>query len=211
MKDKSINLKVQASLYISGVVLSSFLVGCSDSNDKESATTSKPAQVLEGSKIEIVNNTNQHEIKVAQAKNSRAKNDSFYYDYGEKSAYDQKAQPANKDASVRVRPRTTIDANMNVRSPYEAVQISMITSKLSKKFIVKCSACHSDYANGIIGPSLLGRDVDYIYKKIQAFKTGKKKNALMQDLVNIMSDADLKEMAKEIYKFDQEIKKIRNK
>ena len=213
MNSNSINLKVTATLYVSGLILSSFLSGCSDSKDKrtESINTSKPVEVTNSSKIEIVKNENQNEVKVAQEHVTRSKNDSFYYDYGEKSEYDQNAQPANKDASVRVRPRTNIDANMNVRSPYEEVQISMVVNKLSKKFIVRCSACHNDYANGIIGPSLIGRDSNYVYEKIQDFKTGKKSNPLMKDLINMMSDKEIREMANEIYKFNQEIKKIRNK
>ncbi len=213
MKNNKQSLKVQTTFYILALILGSFFSACSDSHDKQSSisSTSKAVEVVDSSKIEVIKNSNQHEIKVAKKDLKSSKNNSFYYDYGEKSEYDQNAQPANKDASVRVRPRTTIDANMNIRSPYEAVQISMIVNKLSKKFIVKCSACHNDYANGIIGPSLIGRDSDYIYEKIQAFKSGKKNNPLMKDLINMMSNKEIRDMANEIYRFNQEIKKVRNK
>ena len=212
MKNNKQSLKVQITFYISALILGSFFSACSDSRDKQSSnfSASKAVEVVDSSKIEVIKNSNQHEIKVAKKDLKSSKNNSFYYDYGEKSEYDQNAQPANKDASVRVRPRTTIDANMNIRSPYEEVQISMIVNKLSKKFIVKCSACHNDYANGIIGPSLIGRDSDYVYEKIQAFKSGKKNNPLMKDLINMMSDKEIRDMANEIYKFNQEIKKVRN-
>ena len=33
----------------------------------------------------------------------------------------------------------------------------------------------------------------------------------MDDLIKMMSDAEIKEMANEIYKFNEEIKNIRNK
>jgi cytochrome c553 len=100
---------------------------------------------------------------------------------------------------------------MNVRSPYEQVQVSMLVRKLSKNFIIRCSPCHNDYANGIIGPSLLGRDSDYIYNKIQDFKTGKKSNPLMTDLIKQMSNKEIRTMANEIYNFNKEIKQMRNR
>ena len=100
---------------------------------------------------------------------------------------------------------------MHVRTPYEKVRVSLLVRKLSKKFIVKCSACHNDYANGIIGPSLLGKDADTIFNKIADFKSGKKSNPLMNDLIKMMSNKEIKELAKEIHKFNQEIKQMRTK
>jgi len=198
------------SLYLASSLI--FVIGfsaCSDNSQEKSqkqkeTSTSTP-------KIEIVQNSNAHAIKVEQKSGGKTDGNSYYYDYGEKSAYDQNAQPANKDASVRVRPRTAIDANMNVRSPYEEVQVSLLVRKLSKNFIIRCSPCHNDYANGIIGPSLLGRDSDFIYNKIQDFKTGKKSNPLMTDLIKMMSDDEIRSMANEIYSFNKEIKQMRNK
>jgi len=197
------------------VLASSFIfiasfTACSD-NTKEQKSEDEKVSTSSTPKIEIVENKNAKEIKVAQKSAETTDGSSYYYDYGEKSAYDQKAQPANSDASVRVRPRTEVDANMNVRSPYEKVEISMLVNKLSKDFIVRCSACHNDYANGVIGPSLLGKDAEYIYKQITAFKTGEKKNVLMQALVKQMSDKELKKMADEIYSFNVEITKMRNR
>ena len=211
MTHKNNTIKRQLFIYASSFLIVSFFAACSDSKENETQKYSKAAEVVNSSKIEVIQNDNAQEIKVATKKVDKAKNDSFYYDYGEKSEYDQNAQPANTDASVRVRPRTQVDANMQVRSPYEDIQVSMITRKLSKKFIVKCSACHNDYANGLIGPSLIGKDADYIYGKIEKFKSGQKVNVLMKDLINMMSDKEIRDMANEIYKFNQEIKKMRNK
>ncbi len=83
-----------------------------------------------------------------------------------------------------------------------------LVNKLSKKFIVKCSACHNDYANGIIGPSLLGRDSNFIFDSIMKFKSGEKVNVLMSDLVKMMSDQEIRKLADEIYHFNKEIKKM---
>ncbi|NPA59409.1 MAG: hypothetical protein GXO30_02920 [Epsilonproteobacteria bacterium] len=193
------------------LIASTFLVvasftGCGDEHKEKQKNDSDLTP-----KIEVIKNTNAHEVKVKVKETDKSQSQSYYYDYGEKAEYSQDAQPANEDASVRIRPRTSIDANMNIRSPYEKVQVSLLVNKLSKKFIVKCSACHNDYANGIIGPSLIGRDANYIYKKIQAFKSGEKSNPLMNDLIHMMSDKEIKEMAEEVYNFNKEIKKMRVK
>jgi len=197
------------------VLASSFIFitsfsGCSDNSKEQKGEDEKLASSATP-QIEIVENKDAKALKVATKERGQTDGSSYYYDYGEKSAYDQNAQPANRDASVRVRPRTEVDANMNVRSPYEKVEVSMLVSKLSKDFIVRCSACHNDYANGVIGPSLLGKDAEYIYKKITAFKEDEKKNVLMSALVKQMSDADLRKMADEIYSFNLEITKMRNR
>ena len=200
------------SLYLaSSFALILGFAGCSDDTQKSADKKSSASAAAGTPKIEIVQNSDAHAIKVEQKSGDKTKGSSYYYDYGQKAEYDENAQPANKDASVRVRPRTKIDANMNVRSPYEEVQVSLLVRKLSKNFIIRCSPCHNDYANGIIGPSLLGRDADYIYAKIQDFKTGKKSNPLMNDLIKMMSDDEIRGMADEIYSFNKEIKKMRDR
>jgi len=162
-------------------------------------------------KIEIVANKDAKKIKVVSKAHDKNQSKSYYYDYNINSEYDPNAEPANKDAAVRVKPRTKLDANINIRSPYEHVQIELLVKRLSKTFRIRCSACHDDYANGIIGPSLLARDADYIYNKINDFKTGKTSNPLMNDLINMMSDEEIRVLADEINAFNQEVKKIREK
>ena len=193
------------------------LMGFSACGDKKESDTQAKAQTSTATpKIEVVQNNDKYALKVQSnekdmEKGRSSNKKSFYYDYGEKSEYDQNAQPANKDASVRVRPRTLLDAQMHIRSPYERVQVSLLSRQLSPTFRLKCSACHDDYANGVLGPSLLGKDADYIYDKIIAFKTGKKKNVFMNDLIHKMSNKEIKEIAQDIYNFNKQIQKIRNK
>jgi len=182
---------------------------CSDNSDKKEVKDKTISS--DTPKIEIVPNSDSHAIKVAEKESDKSQSKSYYYDYNVKSAYDENSKPANEDAYVRVRPRTNIEANMHVRSPYEKVEISMLVKRLSKEFIVKCSACHNDYANGIIGPSLLGKDDDFIYKRIIAFKTGKESNPLMNELVKMMSDEEIKKLAQEIFEFNKEITQMRNR
>ena len=204
---------MRLKILASSILILSIFAGCSDNSENK---TKKETSISSSAtpKIEIIKNDNSHEIKVQEKKKTKLEiknGKAYYYDYNIESAYDENTQPANEDASVRVKPRTAIEANMNVRSPYEEVQVSLMVRKLSKKFIVKCSACHNDYANGIIGPSLLGKNADFIFNKIADFKSGKKSNPLMNDLIKMMSEKEIKEMANEVYKFNQEIKAMRNK
>ena len=187
------------------------IIGCSDKKD-ESATIEKKVEVApkqEKLVIEVEKNENAQEIKVAEKNIKNNKNETYYFNYnGVKTQYDPNSEPANKDAKIRIAQRSAIDANMHVRSPYEKVKISMLVKKLSKDFIVKCSACHNDYANGIIGPSLLGKDSDFIFNKIKTFKEDPKANVLMSELVKQMNDEEIKKIANEIYQFNKEIKDL---
>jgi len=191
----------------SSALLLLLMTGCGE--EKEHETPKVQSEATQASKIEVVANENAQEIKVKTKSVDKNQSKSYYYDYNIKSEYDPNAKPANEDASVRVKPRTQLDANIHIRSPYEKVQISMLVGKLSKTFRVKCSACHDDYANGIIGPSLLSRDSDYIYNKIADFKSGKKSNPLMNDLIKQMSSEEIRTLADEIYVFNKEIQKTR--
>jgi cytochrome c553 len=179
-------------------------IGCGDEPKEAIKEAPEP-------KIEIVANSNVKEIKVAEhKKHIKDKNDTYYYDYNVKSAYDQNAQPANRDASVRVKPRTAVEANMNIRSPYEDVQIGLLVGELSQHFRVKCSACHSDYANGVIGPSLLGKTSDEIFNAIVDFKSGKKSNPLMDGLIDHMDEKEIRALADEIYNFNKKLEEMRS-
>ncbi len=187
------------------------MTGCGDDNSKE-----VKKEVLSKSdttpQIEVVQNSNMKAIKVKEKEKVSSKNgqkDKYYYDYNIKSEYDQNAKPANEDASIRIKPRTAIEANMNIRSPYDKIQISMLVQKLSIDFMIKCSACHDDYANGVIGPSLLGKSSDDIFNAIADFKSGKKSNVLMTDLISQMSEDEIRKLANEIYSFNVKIKELR--
>ena len=186
--------------------------GCSDKQDdkQQQKSIDKSLNTTNQPKIIIEKNENAREIKVAEKDAPDSQSKSYYLNYNIKSEYDLESRPANKDASVRARPRTVLDGQLHIRSPYEKVKISMMVKKLSKKFIVKCSACHNDYANGIIGPSLLNKTTNEILEKIADFKSGKKSNPLMDSLIKMMSDDEIKSLAEEIYEFNQKIKKLGN-
>jgi len=203
--------KKQLLTLVIGMSLTLIVSGCGTEKPKEQPETKKSIASDNTPKIEIIANKDAKKIKVAHKAEDKNQSKSYYYDYNIKREYDPNAAPANKDAAVRVKPRTKLDANINIRSPYEHVQIELLVKRLSKTFRIRCSACHDDYANGIIGPSLLARDADYIYDKINDFKTGKTSNPLMNDLIKMMSDEEIRILANEINAFNQEVKKIREK
>lgn len=201
---------IKKILLSTAVVL--LISGCSDKKEEEKQVKSETIKVEAQAplKIEVETNENAKEIKVAEKVQTKKENETYYFNYnGVKSKYDPNSKPANDDASVRVAPRTNIDANMHVRSPYEKVKISMLIKGLSKDFIVRCSACHNDYANGIIGPSLLNKDSDFIYNSIMKFKNNKDANVLMSALVNQMDEKSIKKLADEIYNFNKEVKELK--
>lgn len=194
---------------ILGTLVFISIIGCSDKEKKDETKIQTTEVKQETLKIEVEENKNAKEIKVTPKIKDGAKNESYYYDYNIKSEYDPNAKPANEDASIRLKPRDTVDANMHVRSPYEKIKVSMLVKQLSKEFIVKCSACHNDYANGIIGPSLLNKDSDFIYSQIKKFKSDKDANVLMTDLVKQMSDENIRKLSDEIFEFNKQIKEMK--
>jgi cytochrome c553 len=180
-----------------------FFNGCGNKKENNSQETKEKTinNTTSSPEIEIVTNTNAHETKVVEKEKTKldVKNGkAYYYDYNVKNKY-------NENTTKR---RTVLDANMNIRSPYERVKISLIAKQLSANFRLKCSACHDDYANGVVGPSLLGKDATFIYNAIIDFKSGKKSNPLMDDLIKKMDKKEIQELANEIYKFNKEIEKL---
>ncbi len=153
------------------------MTGCTDK--KENSASIAMEKNATAGKIEVVENTNYKEEKVAIKDKDANESKVFYYDYNQ----DKAAQTQGVDDK----------------------------QKLSKNFMVKCSACHDDYANGIIGPSLLSKDSGYIYQTIMKYKTGEKENVLMKDLVKNIDDKEIKTLANEIHTFNQEIKKIKER
>lgn len=187
-------------------VVALFISGCSDKKEEQKTEVKEVVQQAP-LKIEVEKNEDAKEVKVVEKEQTNNKNETYYFNYnGVKTQYDPNTEPANKDAKIRVAQRSSIDANLHVRSPYEKVKISLLVKSLSKEFIVKCSACHNDYANGVIGPSLLDKDSDSIYNSIMKFKNNKDANVLMTGLVNQMSEKEIKKLADEIYEFNKQIR-----
>jgi cytochrome c553 len=185
-------VKMYKKIIFSSVLL--IFVGCGES---EVEKVDSPKASASG--IKVTENAVDTKVK---DKKSKANSGQFYYSYNK----EKNSSSYNSEDS---KTKTTIDAYLNIKSPYEKVRITMMIKRLSKDYIIKCSPCHDDYANGVIGPSLLDKDDKFIYERIMEFKTGKKKNPLMKELVNQIDDDKLKNIAKEISNFNKEIRKMR--
>jgi len=165
--------------------------GCGSEAEKKQPTTQHEA----APQIKVTENAVNTNVKETKDKSNSGQ---FYYSYNKE-----------KNTTEEPKTRTTIDAYLNIKSPYEKVRITMMIKRLSNDYIIRCSPCHDDYANGVIGPSLLDKNVSFIYQRIMDFKTGKKKNVLMKELVSQIDDAKLKSIAEEIANFNKEIRKMR--
>ena len=99
-----------------------------------------------------------------------------------------------------------IVAYSSIKNQYEKLNFDLMKKRLGHDFILRCSACHDDYANGIIGPSLLDKTDAQIVDMIKKYKFKEKPNPLMVQLVNGMSEQQIETMAKEIYEFNKQFK-----
>ncbi len=189
------------SLIAASVLLIGSLSGCgekSENGNKDKGTApDKQSKEVSAPKIKITEGV----VKKSEKKEkSKANSGQFYYSYNK-----EKKSSESEDNKTR----TTLDAYLNIHSPYERVRITLMIKKLSKDFIIRCSPCHDDYANGVIGPSLLDKNGTFIYNRLVAFKTGKRKNVLMKELVSQIDDSKLKNIADEIAAFNKQIQKLR--
>ena len=198
--------------YIVSIFVASLLVGCGDSKPVE-----KKAEMTEAdaSQIKVTQGEKRDEKAVSNhAKELKNDKKGFYYSL---NVEDERVDDTytRLDAQKRVKNRVldgkiaVVTKEAKTEAPYAYVRIDLLKSALSHDFMVKCSACHDDYANGIVGPSLLTKDSDYIYKKMLEFKENPKKNIFMYELVNKMSEEELKKMADEVAKFNKDVRAIK--
>ncbi len=189
--------------------LSLGLLGCSDKKEEENKVAKVEqsreknikvsTQNKSAGKIEVSQSEDTFKVKVEEKEKTEDK--SYYYSYSDK----ERKNSFTKEGKTY----TSVDANIRVRTPYEKVRISMLVNSLSKDFIIKCSACHNDYANGIIGPSLLHKNEKEIFETISQYKKDEKKNVLMRDLVKNMSKKEIQDIASEIAIFNEKIRALK--
>jgi cytochrome c553 len=92
------------------------------------------------------------------------------------------------------------------RNNYAKISKELLSKRLSRNYFLKCSSCHDDYANGVIGPSLLTKNSNEIFDMIKAYKNDEKKNVLMRYLVSQMDDKEIRSFADEIAAFNAEVR-----
>ena len=90
-------------------------------------------------------------------------------------------------------------------SPYASIGADLMAKRLSKDFIIYCSACHDDYGNGVIGPSLLGKNAKELREMIDKYSREPDANVLMTDLVHRLSEEKIQFIAGDIARFNAEL------
>ncbi len=99
-----------------------------------------------------------------------------------------------------------VQVNVAVRNtPFASIQTRLLSQRLSKEYIVFCSACHDDYANGVIGPSLIDKNEQEVLDMMVKYGKEPDANVLMTTLVERMSPEEKSFIARDIARFNKEI------
>lgn len=164
-----------------------YLTSCFDNEKPKETMLNKNT-----AKIEITKSKNMYDVKIEEK--DRTKDKSYYYSYSKKDK--GKSLDDNQINSV-------LSANLNVKNINITNDANQIRKKLSKNFIIKCSACHSNYANGIIGPSLVNKSGKEIFNLMMEYKNNEKSNPLMDALIANMSIKEIQDISNEISELNQ--------
>ena len=108
----------------------------------------------------------------------------------------QEITDAVKNVQVVVAARNT---------PYASIHANLLAKRLSKQFIVFCSACHDDYGNGVIGPALIGKNAQEVRKMMDKYSRDPNANVLMTDLMHNKKPAEIDFICEDIARFNREI------
>ena len=212
-------MKSSIKFYICSLAAALLLCGCGDDGDSSSAAANSAGQnsVSQGSAGQ--NSADQNSASSNSASQSAEQNhtakpritvksgeapkkdDKFVsYDF-----YGERKVNFNLNGDVNETTKNIV-AYSSIKNQYEKLNFDLMKKRLGHDFILRCSACHDDYANGIIGPSLLDKTDAQIVDMIKKYKFKEKPNPLMVQLVNGMSEQQIETMAKEIYEFNKQFK-----
>ncbi len=159
-----------------------FIIGCKSEN-KATAIPDAPGK-----------------ITVTQGEKRPADNKSPLIGYNVKGEYQVRLAPDGEENETT----RMIGAEAVSRSaPYSEIGRRLAEKSLGKDYIVWCSPCHDNYANGVIGPSLLNKSADGIYGMIIKYRNNEETNHLMGAFVNKMTDAQIRDMAARIAEFNK--------
>jgi cytochrome c553 len=80
-------------------------------------------------------------------------------------------------------------------APAKVVKPDLVAGEA--KFTALCAACHGADGNSgsPVNPKLAQQNPEYLVKQLQEFKSGVRKNAIMQGFASQLSDADMKNIA----------------
>lgn len=207
-------MKNSIKFYLCSLAAALLLCGCGDDGDSSSAAASSAGQnsVSQGSAEQNSASLNSASQKADQNSTAKPrisvksgeapkKDDKFVsYDF-----YGERNVNFNLNGDVNETTKNIV-AYSSIKNQYEKLNFDLMKKRLGHDFILRCSACHDDYANGIIGPSLLDKTDAQIVDMIKKYKFKEKPNPLMVQLVEGMSEQQINALAKEIYEFNKQFK-----
>ena len=211
-------MKSSIKFYICSLAAALLLCGCGDDGDSNSAAANSAGQNSVSQSSVGQNSAGQNSVGSNSTPQSGAnsvkpritvksgeapkKDDKFVsYDF-----YGERKVNFNLNGDVNETTKNIV-AYSSIKNQYEKLNFDLMKKRrLGRDFILRCSACHDDYANGIIGPSLLDKTDAQIVDMIKKYKFKEKPNPLMVQLVNGMSEQQIETMAKEIYEFNKQFK-----
>ncbi len=147
-------------------------------------------------------------ITVIQGESTGTDNLSPLIGYNVKGEYQVQFTPTGEEDNTTTRMVGAAAVSRN--APYSAIGRRLAEKSLGKDYTIKCAPCHDDYANGVIGPSLLGKTPDEIYNMIIKYQKDQETNYLMQVFVNKMTDEEIKDLAVRIAEFNKMMQESKN-
>ncbi len=212
-------MKNSIKFYLCSLAAVLLLCGCGDNDDSSSAAANSAGQnsVSQGpagqnsadqnsaslnSKSQSVEQSSAARPRITVKSGEAPKQDDKFVSY---DFYGERKVNFNLNGDVNETTKNIV-AYSSIKNQYEKLNFDLMKKRLGHDFILRCSACHDDYANGIIGPSLLDKTDAQIVDMIKKYKFKEKPNPLMVQLVNGMSEQQIETMAKEIYEFNKQFK-----
>lgn len=167
------------------------LVGC----NKDTGTASHQTN-LQPSKAGVI-------TIISSGKNRQETNKDKFRTFDIRGESTIQYAPQGQEITPEVKNVQVVVAARN--SPYGSIQARLMQQRLSKEFIVFCSACHDDYANGVVGPSLIGKNEIEVREMIDKYSKDPNANVLMTSLVERMTPEEIDFIATDLARFNKAI------
>ena len=124
------------------------------------------------------------------------------------------AQPVTQEAPVEKMSNAEIEQEQAKKKKELDEKLQALKNKagnvaafsVSPLYKQKCSSCHGVNGEGIIGPKLIGLNAQKVYKDLEEFKSGARKNYVMYGLLSKMDESQMKALSDEIGSFEQKLK-----
>ncbi len=113
-----------------------------------------------------------------------------------------------KSKAVVIQKTTNTSSSQNKKAEEKLAALkrkagNIAAFEVSPLYKKRCSSCHGNIGQGIIGPKLMGRDKEYVLSALHEFKSGKRRNYVMYGLLGSMTDEQLEFLADEISTFQK--------